>query len=77
MDVLGKIAERSKNPMAIFNKLDEAGIYGDRIWDLHRHVASQDYEKTFKLLLYLVNDRVSAEALTSAINSKKPWQGEL
>ena len=77
MQVLGQILLLSRNGKALLKKMDDAGIYGRQICDLHNHVGSKDYRKTFRILLNLMNNRLSKEKLKEYIAQRKSWSGDL
>ena len=73
--VLSQLLTQSRNSKALLNKMDDAGIYGTRIWDLHKEVCCEDFRKTFQLLLNLVNNRISADDLKEYIDNRRQWTG--
>ena len=74
--VLTKLLTQSRNSKTLLNKMDDAGIYGGRIWDLYKDVCGEDYTKTFRLLLNLVNNRISADELKEYIDNRRQWTGD-
>ena len=77
MQVLGQVLLQSRNSKALLKKMDDAEIYGHQICDLHNHVGSEDYTKTFRILLNLVNNRLTKEQLKEYIAQRKSWSGDL
>ena len=77
MTVLGQLLMQSRNGRALLITMDDAGIHDERIWDLHCYVGSGDIRKTFRILLQLLNHRVTAEQLNDSIQSQRRWSGDL
>ena len=77
LTVINELMIQSRNGKKLLNKLDDAGIYGEQIWDLYRYVGSQDYQRTFRIVLNLLNNRVSANDLIAMINNRQRWSGDL
>ena len=77
MAVLSQLLVQSRNSKALLTKMDDAGIYDERIWDLHQHVGSGDIRRTFRILLLLRNDRITAEELNDSIQNQRRWSGDL
>lgn len=75
--ILTKLMAQSRNGKKLLDKLDDAGIYGERIWDLYKFTGSQDYQRTFRILLNLLNNHITANDLIEMINNRQPWSGDL
>ena len=77
LTVLNELLVQSRSGKNLLNKLDDAGIYGENIWNLYTYVGSQDTQRTFRIVLNLVNNRISADDLIAMINNRRPWSGDL